>query len=176
MAPAKTNFEIRTIMKHDGLELLTFFFPFHVQCLHCQTPSIIRKGTRGFAEATTRRVQSQDPPPPYGMAPLNDPETTRYWTFHVSCGGWIEFQYEWEEKQWSATQGAREVTDEEMDAHFKESKACKLQGESAHQRLQGLSIKSHPALGAYSTDISGRAIDVPARDLIYQWAGWRTPS
>lgn len=171
----RKNFEIRKIMKHDNLELLTFFVPFNVRCLHCPTPSIIRKGSRGFAEAIMRGVSSPISPP-HRMEPLTDPETTRYWTFHTGCGGWIEFQYEWGKRRWSVTQGAQEITDEEADVHFKANKGWKLEDESAHERLQGLTIKSHPSIGAYSTDISGRAIDAPTRDLIYQWAGWRTPN
>lgn len=170
--PPNPRFEVRWQSSHDRLELLAFFIPFHVQCLHCNSYKLIRKGTEGLAETMLTRMENQEY---YQLinrsVPLADPKVTRYWTFHTHCGGWIEFQYDWVEKTWSVTQGAKKISDEKAERYLAKNKGSYPDFGSAHERLQGLSIKPHPTVSA-NTDNSGKVIDIPTREVFYQIAGW----
>ncbi|KAF2193748.1 hypothetical protein K469DRAFT_745230 [Zopfia rhizophila CBS 207.26] len=167
--PQNPNFELRTASFHDKLEFLAFFFPFHVQCLHCSSYTIIRKSTPGFAESILTRIEY--PTIFNNNTATTEPVTTRYWTFHGYCQGWIEFQYDWVREKWSVVQGAQEIGDEEAERHLAENEKRYPELESAHERLQGLTIKSHPTYSAYG-DTSGKAIDVPSKTAFYRNVGW----
>ncbi|KAF2021074.1 hypothetical protein BU24DRAFT_14337 [Aaosphaeria arxii CBS 175.79] len=169
LLPANHSFKLYPSIYHDGCELLAFILPLHVACLHCEPHSIIRKMTKGLAESRTDyRIDNESATNPIQL----DPWRSRYWTFHASCRGWIEFEYDWEEKRWSVTQGAKELTDDEANAHMAETGQVGQNLESMHGIMQGLWVKSsimnHAAIG----DTTGKALDIPTKEAFYRNAGW----
>jgi len=164
--PPTRNFELRRIPPRSSVELLAFFFPFHVQCLHCASYTIIRKATKGFAEACYYKCKAGD------LIPTRVGQTlARYWTFHSYCGGWIELEYDYKSKVWCVTQGARVVDNEEAEAHLAESgDRYPRVVESAHEMLQGLENKTMTTWNAGQAN--GRALDSPTRESFYRYAGW----
>jgi hypothetical protein len=171
------NFEIREMPWQSPTDLLGFFTPFDVQCLHCASYTIIRRATKGCAEVSFLPLSMDSIPP----------ETTtisrvlvRYWTFHVFCGGWIEFQYHGERKEWSVTQGAQRISAEEADRHLVGKEGLERQYppvENAHERLRGIAVKdvageSPPRRWSYVGSRSSTVIDEPTREAYYRNVGW----
>ncbi|KAF2735276.1 hypothetical protein EJ04DRAFT_511840 [Polyplosphaeria fusca] len=167
--PKTSRFTIeRKGFTRGQLELLAFFIPFHIQCLHCRTYTIIRKSTKTFAESVTY----------FDKACLSRPgqpcfsSKSTYWTFHTHCRGWIEFQYDWRDEEWSVTQGAREVIDEEAEAHLLEYSERYPKQENRHERLYGLNLRD-TAVRGWGESFTGKVLDVPTKERYYMNMGWR---
>lgn len=133
--------------------LMTFFIPFHVQCLHCDAPTIIRRATKGFAQVSDieREEEFRLAPPPRGEQ-SNASETNavassawvpvrkRYCTFHPACGGWIEFQCDVRTSEWSVVFGAREISEEEAAAHLEEHGERYAPMKTREEMVEGVKI------------------------------------
>ncbi|KAF2465612.1 uncharacterized protein BDR25DRAFT_85496 [Lindgomyces ingoldianus] len=156
----------------DNAEWLGFFVPFHVQCLHCNSYTIIRKATRGIAQVILTREGPYLTPVQFPrQPPLSNPKLSRYWTFHSYCRGWMEFQYDWVEEKWSVTQGARRITDEEAELHLAEERNRYPELKQPHERLQGLSVRPHP-LERTTHSYNDKHIDIPTKQAYYRNVGW----
>ncbi|KAF2110739.1 hypothetical protein BDV96DRAFT_199100 [Lophiotrema nucula] len=170
LLPEDLKFTIKRMPpQYSSVELLSFFLPFNIRCLHCLEPRIIRKAVKGFAEAVLYRADTghlQSPP-----WPLSAPMKSVYWTFHAHCGGWIEFQYDWNEKSWIVTQGARRVNDQEAERMIAESGGTYAAMENPHENLHGVQVKAHP-METNSPSTTGRAIDIPTKEAYYRNFGW----
>lgn len=160
--------EVQRKRPHDRCELLGFFMPFSVECLHCESRTVIRKATKGMAEAALTRVVSS---PRRNGAALPDPAFTRYWTFHPHCNGWMELWYDWVTKEWSVTQGARRISEEEAEARLVEDGGARGPVESAHEMLQSFHVRGDPTF-VTSTGESGKTIDIPTKEAFYRHVGW----
>ncbi|KAF2259738.1 hypothetical protein CC78DRAFT_620782 [Lojkania enalia] len=171
--PQNPNFKIiRHIAPRNDVELLAFFLPFNVQCLHCRSYTIIRKTTKGLVESVVYRASADFlQRPPNCSVRVPDPVTSYYWTFHTYCGGWLEFQYDWEDKKWSVTQGAREISDEEAATHLTKCGDLYPEMESQHEKLNGLQVRLDPVMRAYCAQ-SGTTLDTPTKEMFYQNVGW----
>ncbi|OCK84925.1 hypothetical protein K432DRAFT_439645 [Lepidopterella palustris CBS 459.81] len=96
--PRDAPFQIRRLPAKSPVNRVDFVIPFTVQCLHCQDYTTIKKGVEGYAD----QMQSED-------------ETAVIlWTFHTFCGGWIEFTLDKWNGQYSVTQGATRVPEQDL--------------------------------------------------------------
>lgn len=173
------TFELREIPYQYPTMLTAFFVPFDVQCLHCTCYTILRRATKGCAEVSVLPLSSSPAPP---TEPSPSSVLTRYWTFHVACGGWIEFQYHGRRREWSVPQGARRVSREEADAHVAEMERSGKgypAMENPHERLRGITVRSFMAKGAgrYSGTTwggwgSAQVMDEPTKEAYYRNVGW----
>jgi hypothetical protein len=166
--PATRNFDVRRVPPRAHTDLMAFFFPLHVQCLHCTSYTMIRRTTKGFAEACYYKREGGD------LVPTRvGPTLARYWTFHTYCGGWIELEYDYGSRTWCVTQGARAIGDEEAEAHLAAASRDRYPQvvASAHEMLQGLHNKLRTTWNAGQAHRS--ALDSPTRETFYRNAGWR---
>ncbi|KAF1969540.1 hypothetical protein BU23DRAFT_601496 [Bimuria novae-zelandiae CBS 107.79] len=170
------NFAIRTMPWQSSTEFMAFFIPFDVQCLHCASYTLIRRATKGFAEVSYHTLALDFYIP--NSTTISD-VLMRYWTFHGSCGGWIEFQYHGGRKKWSVAQGAQRVSEEETDRHVKEHEDRYPKMENPHERLMGMSVRdvvakpSPPRAYPWNlTTMTHKAIDEPTREAYYRNVGW----
>lgn len=168
------NLQLREMPWQSPTVLVAFFTPFDVQCLHCAAYTIIRRATKGRAEVSFLPL-SLSPAPPEGVTLSG--VLMRYWTFHVFCGGWIEFQYHGERREWSVSQGARRISAEAADRHLAEEGRRYPPAENPHERLRGVVVRNLlgvPGMGEWWTGRGGEAriIDEPTREAYYQNVGW----
>ncbi|ORX95150.1 hypothetical protein BCR34DRAFT_200571 [Clohesyomyces aquaticus] len=162
------RFHLRQSTPTDHAEWLSFFIPFNVQCLHCDTYTIIRKATRGVAQVILTRKEPYWQHSPY---PASEPKLTRYWTFHSYCRGWMEFQYDWDTKTWSVTQGAKKITDDEAETHLAKEGFRYPSLVQPHERLHPLSVKPNSTRSTWSSfDINH--VDLPTKEMYYRNVGW----
>ncbi|KAL5387842.1 hypothetical protein DPSP01_003240 [Paraphaeosphaeria sporulosa] len=160
--------------------LMAFLIPFDVQCLHCASPTIIRRATRGFAEASFLPLSLSPSPPENATLSC---VLMRYWTYHVFCGGWIEFQYHGEREEWSVSQGAQTISKAEADRHLAGKEGLERRYpplDNPHERLRGITVRDmirQTSQDQWSSRRWGtsRVIDEPMRDAYYQNVGWGTP-
>ena len=165
------HFEWRSdLVYQDPFTLSAFLIPFDVQCLHCSHFTILRKGARGYAEILLTRIG----PHPVGNHQLAAPALTRYWTFHTLCGGWIEFQYDWLDEEWSVTQGARQINDEDAQSHLAEHGSRYPEMGTVQERMKGLRVRDHPIVWqpSYSWESSMTTIDLPNMATLFRNGRW----
>ena len=172
------SLQIRRIPWQSPTVTMSFFFPFDVRCLHCDTFTIIRRTTGGLAEASFHMIDLSSPDPTL-MSRCDESEVvTRYWTFHSFCGGWIEFQYHGARKEWSVTQGAQRITAGEADRHIAEAKGRYPALGNPHEKLAHLTVRNFvKATPLHRDDWTSwydmrQGIDEPVREAFFRNAGW----
>ncbi|CAI6325313.1 unnamed protein product [Periconia digitata] len=117
--PSPLHMTLRRYDYRPKTQLMAFFCPMTVQCLHCENYTVIRRNTRDIAEVTVLEreesfVLSAEPSGPNASLESWVPVRKRYIMGHAPCSGWIEFQYDAREtKKWTVTAGAREITEDE---------------------------------------------------------------
>ncbi|KAF2449622.1 hypothetical protein P171DRAFT_440108 [Karstenula rhodostoma CBS 690.94] len=175
LPPANSrNFHLRMIPWQSPTGFMAFFIPFDVRCLHCASYTIIRRGTGGRAEVSFLPLSlSCTPPENVTLSQV----LIRYWTFHVFCGGWIEFQYHGGRKEWSVLQGAQIIPAEEADRHLAEKEGLERQyppAENPHERLKGITVGNVlDRVGVHRYGMRD-IIDEPTMDAYYRNVGWQT--
>lgn len=172
------KFELKEMPWQSPTALLAFFIPFDVQCLHCVDYTIIRRTTRGCAEVSFLPLSLSTIPRENPMLP---DVLMRYWTYHVFCGGWIEFQYHGRRKEWSVTQGAKRIPKEDADRHLASREGLERQYPALgnpHERLKGITatyVVGGSGPGRWSLSQwqgIGMIIDEPTRETYYRNVGW----
>ncbi|KAJ4360618.1 uncharacterized protein N0V89_001184 [Didymosphaeria variabile] len=172
------KFELKEIPWQSPTVLMAFFIPFDVQCVHCADYTIIRRATRACAEVSFLPLSLSTMPPENPTLP---DFLMRYWTHHVFCGGWIEFQYHGERKEWSVTQGAQRIPEEDADRHLASKDGLERHYPvlgNPHERLKGITasyVVGGLAPGRWSVTHwhgIGMMIDEPTRGAYYRNVGW----
>lgn len=170
--------KIRRIPWQSPTVTITFFIPFDVRCLHCEHFTVIRRATRGYAEASFHMIDFSSPDPRFPKQYDGSMVVTRYWTFHSFCGGWIEFQHHGARKEWSVTQGAQRITMAEADRHVAGTKENYPDLGNPHETLAHLVVRDLVRATPLYRDhwVSWfdmrREIDEPTKEAYYRIVGW----
>ena len=68
-------------------------------------------------------------------------------------------------------QGARRVTDDEVELMIADNRVGYAKMENPHENLYGVHLKAHPR-GANIADTNGKAMDIPTKEAFYRNVGW----